>query len=397
MIATFIYTECQSPGTFKSEPGFKVKDVKVWKTKEGKIFHDKVGPHNSQELEKYIMDAVGSLPYFEPPAMSPFITKADFLKLEKQWIYLSLGEGYKVFARMATTGLTHGRRGNPFLMGVLFHELDLQGMRNFWSKAAKNAKQVFSPADLYSWSGWQDPRTSEELEETTLSADQFPTPILLPKIRPIDDRNYLIQQKSAIKTALVSIQEAILKIKPAVFSAEDSWHFLKQASIVSAFLPTDVIWSMSVSSTPNVNEYQGRSGWRKALLHGAAEQTSPKKDSWASLCLKMLESDRFAELEPMLYLLSRGLRWKRTDGASALTLLPLAVVIQSTYQNDFLTEAEVEQAWQLIERHLGTDEVEYATKAFKDSVLPRAKAVTLLGAEQREALVKVLDALPTRN
>ena len=105
MIATFIYTECQSPGTFKSEPGFKVKDVNLWKVKENKIFLDKLTPENSTALESLIMETIGALPYYESPKMSPFMTEAEFLALEKQWVYMTVAQNYKAFVRLSSTGL----------------------------------------------------------------------------------------------------------------------------------------------------------------------------------------------------------------------------------------------------------------------------------------------------
>ena len=88
MIATFIYTECQAAGVFKLEPGFKIKDVKLWKVKDNRIFQDNLTDQNSTFVEKVIMETVGSLPHYESPVMSPFIMQDEFLKLEKQWVRL---------------------------------------------------------------------------------------------------------------------------------------------------------------------------------------------------------------------------------------------------------------------------------------------------------------------
>jgi hypothetical protein len=387
VIATFIYTECQAPGPFKTEPGFKVKDLKVWKSQSNKIYHESVRDENRFELEQLVMEAVGSLPNFEPPSMSPFITTTDFLALEKQWLYYLLPSGRYLFARMSTSGLTHGRRGNPFHMGIIFDKDDLSPILEFWRKSSSQ-EQIFSPADLYTWSGWQDPRTSEDVEEATLSEGSFPMPALLPKARVIDDFSYLSEHRAEIRTALVAIEKSYVNRSQANFGSDDSWNFLKQASIATTLLPPNLSWVTALSSTQEIRQFEGKSGWARGLIHGQTELVGPMKGiSWAGLAMELLEKKQFQKIESLLYKLGRGAVWQSTSGSSALWFLPIAILLESVTQPDLFSPEQVTSAAQVALAHWPQTEVIFITQKFKDSVVGRLQNLTQIPQETQGSLV----------
>jgi hypothetical protein len=387
VIATFIYTECQAPGPFKTEPGFKIKDLKVWKSQANKIYHEAIREDNKVELEQIVMEAVGSLPNFEPPSMSPFITTTDFLALEKQWLYYLLPSGRYLFARMSTSGLTHGRRGNPFHMGVIFDKDDLRPILEFWRKSSSQ-DQIFSPADLYTWSGWQDPRTSEDVEQAVLSENNFPMPTLLPKPRVIDDSSYISEHRAEIRTALVAIENSYINRSQAVFGADDSWQFLKQSSIALSLLPPNLSWVSAISSTEEIKQFAGKSGWARGLIHGQTELVGPIKGvSWAGLAMEVLEKKQFQKIEALLYKLGRGAVWQNTSGSSALWLLPIAMLLESVTQQDLFTLEQLSAAAQIALNHWPDKEVFFITQKFKDSVVGRLQNVNQLPQDIQGSLV----------
>lgn len=387
MIATFIYTECQSPGPFKSEPGFKIKDAKIWKTQDGKVFHGTVTDTNKADIENLIMEAVGTLPNFDPPNMSPFITMTDFLTLEKQWIYHQLPSGNVAFTRMSTSGLTHGRRGNPFHMGIVIDRDDFSSIFKFW-RLHSSADQILSPADLYTWSGWQDPRTSEDVEASFLSEENFPILTLLPKPRAIDDAEFISNTRSEIRTALISVERSYTERTQAVLGSKDSWQFLKHAAIVSSFLPTSLTWSMAISTTEAIGQYSNKPGWSRALIHGSTPLAGPVTNkSWAGLALEILEKRQFQSLESMLYKFARGAKWRSTAGSSGLWAMPFVVLMQSAMNPDLFTPDQVNSAAQIALTHFPTDEVMFITQKFKDSALGLLESLTTLDSAHQKDLI----------
>ena len=395
MIATFIYTECQKPGPFKAEPGFKIKDVKLWKTGDDRIFHQKITSSNSADIEKLVMEAVGSLPSFEPPTMSPFITQADFLQLEKQWIYFRLASGYLLFARMSTSGFTHGRRGNPFHMGILFDNSSLQSMLKFWRKASQK-RQLYVPGDLFTWTGWQDPRTAEDLEKAELTSDQFPMPALMQKTRFIEDRNYINQHRSEIRTALVAIENSYNKHVPAEFGAEDSWNFMKQVDIATLFLPTSLAWSTNISSTASTPDFKGKDRWSRGILHGFAGPKTPSPSSWVSVAMHVLDNDLFNEIEPLMYVLCQGILWTSTNGSGGLWHLPLAVLLRSAQVPDLFPRDVLENCFQLSMHHWPDNQVMIVSQTLKDSIVNFINSLDWLNPTQHQELSNKIQSLPVR-
>jgi hypothetical protein len=387
VIATFIYTECQSPGPFKSEPGFKVKDVKIWKTRDGKVFHGTISDANKSQIENLVMEAVGTLPNFDPPNMSPFITMTDFLALEKQWIYHQLPSGNVAFTRMSTSGLTHGRRGNPFHMGIVIDRADFSSIFKFWRLRA-SADQILSPADLYSWTGWQDPRTAEDVEAAILSEDNFPFPTLLPKPRAIDDTEYISNNRAEIRTGLLAVERSYSERSQAVFGSSNSWEFLKHAAIVSSFLPTSLSWSIAISTTDAIDQYSTKPGWSRALVHGQAQLVGPLSNkTWSGLALEILEKKQFQELESMLYKLARGAKWRSTTGSSGLWSMPFAVLMQASMRPDLFTPEQVSAAALIALTHFPTDEVVFISQKFKDSGLALLENLSTLDAGHKKDLL----------
>jgi hypothetical protein len=394
LIISFIYTECQAPGPFKSEPGFKIKELMLWKTAQGKVFHDTLRPDNSSAIEKSVMEAIGYLPHFEPPAMSPFITNSDFLALEKQWVFVRVPSGKYLFARMSTSGLTHGRRGNPFHSGILFDGESLGSMLSFWKKA-KELPQVFSPVDLFSWHGWQDPRTTEDLEKVVLAPESFPMPILRPKKRAVDDRAYFQENRAEIRTAFMAVEKSFMTATPANFAAENSWDFMKQVSIVCSVLPPTLTWARNISSAPNNKFYEGKPGWTKAFLHAQAPVSGQaSKSSWAHLAMLTFEKNKFAELEKMLSLVGAGLQWKATSGTSGLWFLPLAISLEAAGSPGFMNAEELALAHSLAIEHWPTDEVRFLGEAFKGSVLDRVSKFSWLNESEVKDLINRVNNIP---
>lgn len=387
MIISFIYTECQAPGPFKVEPGFKIKELALWKTAAGKVYHDSLRPDNSSAIEQAVMEAIGYLPHFEPPAMSPFITNSDFLALEKQWVFVRIPSGKYLFARMSTSGLTHGRRGNPFHSGILFDPESLSAMLAFWKKA-KELPQVFSPADLLTWQGWQDPRTTEDLEKVVLTPDGFPMPILRPKKRAVDDRGYLQENRAQIRTAFMAVEQSFMSSSPANLAAQNSWDFMKQVAITCSVLPPSLTWLRHISSAPNNSVYLGKPGWTKAFLHAQAPVSGISSgNTWANFAMYVFEKNKFAELEKMLSLLGLGTQWSTTSGSSGLWFLPLAASLEAAGVPDFLPKEQLLNAHSLMLQHWPNDEVSFLSESFKGSVLDRVANFSWLSDTEIKDLV----------
>lgn len=389
MIATFIYTECQSAGTFKSEPGFKVKDVNLWKVRDNKIFVDQINPENSTALESVIMETVGALPYYESPKMSPFITESEFLALEKHWVYMTVSQNYKAFVRLSSTGLSNGRRGNPFHMGIIFEKSSIQVAINYWKKASGQS-QIYTPADLFNWSGWQNPRTDFELEEIKLSPNNFPTPKLLPRKRFIDDPAYLASHRAEIKTALVEMEKSANRGIPAKLAVENTWDFIKIAGIATSLLPPDLAWSTNLQSS-HLQRSSSERGWQKSIVWDGNETDSVPKGSWASMAMNLLDVEGYRELEPLLAAASSGIHWKSTDTNSGLWFLPMVLMLYSATPNDFLTKEDVFEAFNVAMHYWPKDEVAFKSQSFKASVITRANQIGDLAELDKQRLIDLLD------
>lgn len=116
VLISFLYTECQSPGPYKVEPGFKIKSLAAWDSTTGNRMDKEIvaNPVLSEEVRKLVEHSVGSFPNYSAPEFSPFATREEFLNQDLAWGIYEVAAGKLLILRQATSGTSYGRPGTPF-------------------------------------------------------------------------------------------------------------------------------------------------------------------------------------------------------------------------------------------------------------------------------------------
>jgi|LakMenEpi03Aug12_release.lakeMendotaPanAssembly.Ray.scaffolds.fasta_scaffold52564_4 hypothetical protein len=312
MFASFIYTECQSPGPYKTEPGFKFKDVEVFE------FGDSGA--DTTRVEKVLNLAAASFLPYSAPDIDPFMTPQEFKSLEKQWALQEIEQDVFMFSRLFTSGVSNGRPGNPYFQGFVF---DRSEVNAFVANTGQVSGLKFArPADFSSWDGWLTPRGDAELEESALEPDYPPTPML--------DSAELCREAEALfdedpddsLQLLASFYEAVTVKKLLPVSASESVKFLGWVSLLSHLVPVQYGWAMQFSSS-GANPLKSTTP-KFAIIQSSEIVRRLPVLPWSELASLIIETGSLEQTLKAIGDLSLALDFDPTDGEQALSVLPIA-------------------------------------------------------------------------
>ena len=312
MFASFIYTECQSPGPYKTEPGFKFKDVSVFEF--GDIGAD------SKRVEKVLNLAAASFLPYNAPDIDPFMTPQEFKSLEKQWALQEVDPGVYMFSRLFTSGVSNGRPGNPYFQGFVF---DRSEVNAFVTNTGQVSGLKFArPADFSTWDGWLTPRGDAELEESALEPDYPPTPMLDSKELSEEAEDLFDEDPDESLQLIASFYEAVLVKKLMPVSTPDSEKFLKWVSLLSHLVPVQSAWEMQFSSS-GASPLKSTSP-KFAFLRSSELVRRLPISPWVDLAALIIETGNLEQIRDVIGELSLAMNFDVAEAEQTLSVLPLA-------------------------------------------------------------------------
>lgn len=328
MFAAFIHTQCESPGPFRDDAGYKIKSA-------ARFSPDGVdlSLHDSALIEERLERAVGTLPVYTPPEIGPFISNEEFLALRRTWHYLEIptpttnGEPepqHFVFCRQFTSGDAGGRPKNPFHQGFVIGLADISMVEALAQELAEFPEA--RPADFAWWHDWLNPRGDNELEVAQLEQDNPPLPGL-----SVDRRRALLETLVDVDEAITlhNLSQAALAIskgQSAGIRADDEMDFLLWVSLVTHLLPSRLAWSIPFSTDHKT--FAGSKSTRKANLvkvelgDDSAKSADSASQSWARLVYSVANSGMLEQVEALVATLADG---SSTSGIPPTQWAPLAI------------------------------------------------------------------------
>lgn len=320
MFASFIYTECQSAGPYKTEPGFKFKDVSVFE------FGD--AGADPRRVEKVLNLAAASFLPYSAPDIDPFMTPQEFKSLEKQWALQEIEQDVFMFSRLFTSGVSNGRPGNPYFQGFVF---DRSEVKPFVTTTGKVSGLKFArPADFSTWDGWLTPRGDAELEESTLEPDYPPTPMLDARELSEEAEELFDEDPDESLQLLASFYEAVLVQKLMPVSTPDSEKFLKWVSLLSHLVPIQSAWEMQFSSS-GASPLKSTSP-KFAFLRSSEIVRRLPILPWVDLAALIIETGCLEQIRDVIGELSLALNFDVAEGEQTLSVLPLACMFINSAQ-----------------------------------------------------------------
>lgn len=333
MIASFIYTQCASPGPFKSQAGYKIKSAHLI-TSEGATH----SAQNAPEAEPLLNQAIGSLPQYTAPEIGPFTTELEFRALPRKWVYLPVRDkadadstlpSQFVFARMFTSGESNGRPNNIFHQG--FVRKNDQNSVHALQKLAEDLSQLphVTPADFATWQDWLNPRGDVELETAQLEDDNPPIPGMT-RVEWNRAIERLFDGDEDLTIAnLRNVEQELLQIFPgvALIGSERDDEFLQWVSVVTHLIPAEGAWKtpfVSEGKIPKRREEKEYFGFRGVKPAAALGAKAVDDIGWAQLVKHVVEAGLLIKIEDRIHAL--GLNAAATlRGRAKLAELPLAV------------------------------------------------------------------------
>lgn len=332
MVTHFIYTECQSPGPFKKEPGFKIKCAVASEFLSDDDIFEAITAKPT--LEK----AVGHLANYVPPEISPLSSRIEFDSHPKSWIYVELPEDATefaanptvrsfMFARMFTSGFAGGRPRNPFHEAYVFKATD-------WKRIVEYCEGFTypltpRPIDLVESSGWANPKGDLELEAVEISSADIFEPQsfetrLQDAIRPLFLRNV-----EETRWLLARFADALFDSKSFAIDASSVDDFYDWSNLLFHLIQAPLTWRIDFSDTwgkPNSNSSTGTL-WR--VYRGAGGQESPSEDAlaFAEILVSCFELGTELELLTLFDWLNEHVYIDGKNLAGSLPMLVLAFLM----------------------------------------------------------------------
>jgi|694.fasta_scaffold45597_3 hypothetical protein len=371
MIAEFTYTECTSSGPFKKETGFKVKSVRLYKPVEdhtsesGTTFvgfdtDREDGQVNAPVLNEvsehylHIDAATSHLGGFAAPPLGPFSSPAEFLALPKGFVFdlVRSGGGTKswLLARLSTSGPANGRPGNPFHQGILTLSED---PKNTFLQIAAATPELDSvrPIDIFSWSGWLNPRGDIEVNASNLRSSELPHPETSTEELSVNHSDFVTQQGIFARQVFSRVAGAFLSRSSVPLPGVDSEELRNWVSVISHLLPPSICWvcgfgstwlepSSSLQEVPWVKDTSQSEGIRRVnlpqLFWNPAEHAKVAEDySWGYLASKVFEHDLDLLVYDSINQIDKAFGWSPELDSVSYALIPLALAMLSLSAEDF--------------------------------------------------------------
>lgn len=313
MFAAFIYTECISPGPFKSESGFKFKSVQELALAES-------SPSSSSLEQRMNIASSAFLPY-KAPAIDSFMTPDEFLALEKQWSLQEVGPGNFMFSRLFTSGVSNGRPDNPFHQGFIYDFSDVESMVS--STRELTGLNFARPADFASWAEWHNPRGDAELEAAELEEHNPPMP-------SIDSADWNRAAERIFETDIdealqitSGFEEAMREGSNLGINTGGVQELLDWVSFLTHLVPLNSGWSLQFSSN-DAGKHFAKVPPRTSIFRADSHIARKSVTDWANLVRVVVESGIYSDVETMIGELSSALIFNPNNGLQGLSALPLA-------------------------------------------------------------------------
>lgn len=284
MVTHFIYTECQSPGPYKKEPGFKIKSAVASE------FLSEVDVFDANSTKATLEKAVGQLAAYMPPEISPLASRLEFDSYPKSWVYVELPEELAVdegipavrsfmFARMFTSGFAGGRPRNPFHEAYVFKSTDGKRVVDYCGEFTYPL--LPRPIDLVCSSGWQNPKGDIELERVELSTTDIFEPQTFEARLQNNIRPLFLKNLDDTRWMLARFADALFDAKSFAIESTSIDEFYDWANLLFHLIQAPLTWRIDFSDTwskPNATSSTG-SLWR--VFRGGGSQEVPSEDALA--------------------------------------------------------------------------------------------------------------------
>lgn len=361
MFVNFIYTECNSPGPFKKESGFKFKSVVDNSDPNEKVV-------DKRNLEPYLDSITGSFLKYSAPAISPFMTQDEFTSLEKLWALQEVSAGNFVFTRQSTSGVSNGRPDNPFHQGFTYSTKDVDWVTKTSSELS--GLEHPRPADFSTWDDWLSPRGDDQLEAAHFEEGNPPLPSLNNAQWASEMEKLLANDPASFINYVGGFEIAIRKGSNFGISCASDSEFLNWVSLLTHLLPIDHAWKIRFTS--NGEGMFFKPGSCETVIFRNLEASERHNESpWAKMVRLILEAGLITELDRSLGLISNAFTFSGQTPQFSLHSVAIAAG--------------------LLEQVLIEDEVAEELALLIDQILIEGKFSATLSS--REATEVILDRL----
>jgi hypothetical protein len=372
MIFEFTYTECNSPGPFKKQTGFKVKSARIYKLAadsnkpDGILFEafdteDENGQLIPDVLSEVIANnhridaATTQLGGFSAPLIGPFSSPEEFAAIPKGFIYdlvqLPGGQFAWLLARLSTSGPANGRPGNPFHQGILVSSGKAKkGLQNH---AIQNSElDSPRPIDFFTWTGWLNPRGDIQVDATNLRSSDLPFPEISAEDMSVEFSEFISEHGEYAIEVFKNVERAFLNSLPVDLPGSESEEFRKWITVISQLIPSSVTWFCGFGSTwtqPSSSMQSIKLKDRDRLLNFPQfywNKEGPKDidgaTAWAYLASKIFEYELDLVVFDSINQVDRAFSWSAINDSSQYALIPLPLAVLGLTLEDFGEEgAEV--------------------------------------------------------
>ena len=365
MIFEFTYTECNSPGPFKKQTGFKVKSARVYKIdvdstsiRDNRFIsfdtEDEYGNPLQENLNEVISRtneieaATTHLGGFSAPLVGPFSSPEEFAQIPKGFVFdlvqLPEGKFAWLLARLSTSGPANGRPGNPFHQGILIV-----------SGTAKKVLQIHAiqnseldsprPIDFFSWTGWLNPRGDIQVDASNLRSSGLPFPEVSAEEMSIEHSEFISHHGDFAIDVFKTVEKALVNSLPIALPGDESEEFRTWVSVVSHLIPSSVAWFCGFGSTwtqPSTSMQSIKLPNSDILLdfpqfywNKQASDVIDGDTGWAYLASKVFEYELDMVVYDLINQVDKAFSWSAIDGNMSYALIPLPLALLGLTMEDF--------------------------------------------------------------
>lgn len=313
MFVGFIYTECQSPGPFKQESGFKFKSVVDFKLSDQEA--------DKRDIETTLNSVTAAFLPYKAPSIDVFMKPEDFRNLDKQWSYQRLSSGKYAFVRQFTSGVSNGRPDNPFHQGFVVDTSEI----GLLIKQSTDISEVSfpRPVDFHSWNDWLTPRGDVEVENTQIEANNppFPEQNDASRFREIET---LVEAQPVISAQILGdFEDALRSGENLTVAARSTAEFLTWVSFLTHLIPLPAAWKVPFTSYPGRETLETSAG-AIAIYLGDQKARQQSGSPWVELAKTVVDYGLQAEIDELIGEISLCLAFPGNAASENLVVLPLA-------------------------------------------------------------------------
>lgn len=378
VLTSFLYTECQSPGPYKIEPGFKIKSIALWNNLTGaRLDHEDESLIQAEPVGKLVELAVGTFPQYQAPNFSPFASREEFYDQETYWSFYGVSPDRLMLLRQATSGTSYGRPGNPFHQGLILEKDQIPEIIR--SSYHRFGITNLRPTDYLCWDGWLMARGEQELEAASLGG----------VAEPLSNLELFSYQHDLESSVLDSDGSLMSLVETRLHNDLDPFKNLRinrtelgTLIAVSHCLPASAVWNSEMRL--------------ELTSEGISQRNETEENLWSNLLFSCIESDLYSKVEESTFSFLGKLLFSKDDKRSWLWQLPLSILalpdVSSHEGFDFDSlNAACENFSQL------ASSVMWGDYAFKLSVLEKIRNASHLGQSAKIILEQTISAQLVRS